>query len=549
MIKKENIELYNLTPTKEERLWKDCIFIFDTSALLEFYYYSDHVRIEIFTNIFQKLVNRLWIPQQVEYEYLKNREKVTTKPIQSYKNLIKIDQNNKDSGHLEIIRKSIKNIHDLLEKNIKKNELATLCGKFNDLKDKTKKSEKHPYLGENLIDDFELVINEFEELFNEIGDKIREFENQFEEFENKVKKEISNREKHITELSKNDPVLEGFSKYFEVGEGYSFSDLMEIVKEGELRYRSDIPPGYEDGRGKRKKEGIQIYGDLIAWKQIISYAEKRGKSIVLIINDIKPDWCYKSDDKNNRIDSPREELVKELYDAAKVEFWMYTFSDFLYKANIMLDANLDKDILEKVEEVEKQNLIQKQHTNSNQKLVIFSEAPQANPINAQITVCSSEGLPVDHASITAIADNSTTKSVVTSSEGKAVIEIPTRRLYRLLVAHPQYPGVLINSWDPSDDLKVTLFESENTGSLICDSTCYVPSLEGRLNPILDTSGRTYLYADNIAINGGVQQPGNFIIDEPFELEDCNGILMQVRVLFIQGRISLIQYVYPHLNNS
>jgi hypothetical protein len=144
----------------------------------------------------------------------------------------------------------------------------------------------------------------------------------------------------------------------------------------------------------------------------------------------------------------------------------------------------------------------------------------------------------------AIADNSTTKSAVTSSDGKAVFEIPTRRLYRLLVAHPQYPGTLIHSWDSSDDLKVTLLESENTGSVICQSTCYIPGLEGRLNPILDTINRTYLYADNIAINGGVQQPETFIVDEPFELEDCNGMVMQVRVLFIQGRTSLLQYIHP-----
>jgi len=167
-----------------------------------------------------------------------------------------------------------------------------------------------------------------------------------------------------------------------------------------------------------------------------------------------------------------------------------------------------------------------------------------NLICAQIEVVSTEGLPIEHASLMAIADNSTTKSAVTSSDGKAVFEIPTRRLYRLLVAHPQYPGTLIHSWDSSDDLKVTLLESENTGSVICQSTCYIPGLEGRLNPILDTINRTYLYADNIAINGCVQQPETFIVDEPFELEDCNGMVMQVRVLFIQGRTSLLQYIHP-----
>lgn len=75
------------------------------------------------------------------------------------------------------------------------------------------------------------------------------------------------------------------------------------------------------------------------------------------------------------------------------------------------------------------------------------------------------------------------------------------------------------------------------------STGHIPGLEGRLNPILDTSNRMYLYADNIAVNGGVQRPASFEVDVPFELEDSNGVVMQVRVLHIQGRTSLLQYSF------
>ena len=75
------------------------------------------------------------------------------------------------------------------------------------------------------------------------------------------------------------------------------------------------------------------------------------------------------------------------------------------------------------------------------------------------------------------------------------------------------------------------------------STGHIPGLEGRLNPILDTHNRMYLYADNIAINGGVQQPSTFEVDVPFELEDANGVFMQIRVLHIQGRTSLLQYAF------
>lgn len=43
-------------------------------------------------------------------------------------------------------------------------------------------------------------------------------------------------------------------------------------------------------------------------------------------------------------------------------------------------------------------------------------------------------------------------------------------------------------------------------SKIIQNTGYIPGLNRRLNPIYDSSHRMYLYADNIAIDGGVKQP-------------------------------------------
>ena len=79
------------------------------------------------------------------------------------------------------------------------------------------------------------------------------------------------------------------------------------------------------------------------------------------------------------------------------------------------------------------------------------------------------------------------------------------------------------------------------GSLIIHSTGHIPGLNGRLNPILDTSNRTYLYADNIAINGGQAQPTTFVVNEPFELEDAQGSRFEVYVKLIVGRTALIEY--------
>ncbi|MEN9503222.1 MAG: hypothetical protein RI964_2507 [Pseudomonadota bacterium] len=175
--------------------------------------------------------------------------------------------------------------------------------------------------------------------------------------------------------------------------------------------------------------------------------------------------------------------------------------------------------------------------------------PRIPPQNPCISVISTLGTAVSDAIIVAIASNNTTKTVKTNPAGIATLTIATRRSYRLLIAHPSFSGAVIPSWDPAENIQVSLAQTDNIGSIICHGTGFIPGLEGRLNPILDTSNRTYLYADNIAINGGDNQPVTFEINNSFELEDCNGVVMQVRVLHIQGRTSLIQFVRPQYDYS
>ncbi|MEH6367918.1 MULTISPECIES: TIR domain-containing protein [Pseudomonas] len=177
---------------------------------------------------------------------------------------------------------------------------------------------------------------------------------------------------------------------------------------------------------------------------------------------------------------------------------------------------------------------------------LFSTAaiPRVDPKMPRVSVMSTSGAVVSGATVVAIADNDTTKTGHTDSSGVAAFTITTRRSYQLLVAHAEFPGAVIPSWDPAEDIEISLAPTENTGSVLCHSTCYIPGLEGRLDPILDTSKRSYLYADNIAINGRESQPATFKVNHPFELEDSNGVVMQVRVLHIQGSTSLLQFVRP-----
>ena len=125
----------------------------------------------------------------------------------------------------------------------------------------------------------------------------------------------------------------------------------------------------------------------------------------------------------------------------------------------------------------------------------------------------------------------------------AGLAIPRRRLLTVFCAHEEFPAPIERNFDPVEDLTITLPRVEDTGSIVCPSgTGYVPGLEGRLNPIRDTSNRLYLYADNIAVRDGQPQPATFELGVPFEVEDRNGRVISIKIVEVVGRSSLIEFV-------
>lgn len=167
--------------------------------------------------------------------------------------------------------------------------------------------------------------------------------------------------------------------------------------------------------------------------------------------------------------------------------------------------------------------------------------PSVAATECVIVVLNEENSPIPNVTITAQADNGTTLEGRTDVDGHCVLAIHTRRPYKLLVSHSEYPAAVIERVDPADGALVTLPRTENIGSLVIHSTGHIPGLNGRLNPILDTAQRTYLYADNIAVNGGRPQPVSFEVNVPIELEDANGVIVFATVKHIAGRVALLQF--------
>ena len=171
-------------------------------------------------------------------------------------------------------------------------------------------------------------------------------------------------------------------------------------------------------------------------------------------------------------------------------------------------------------------------------------APDSGPATAVVTV-RRQGVPLEGADVLALFPNNTWRRASTDGSGEARLDLHSVHLpMQVFVGAPRCRAHTEREWIPAErGLAIDLTPTPGGGSVIfAEGTGYVPGLEGRLNPILDTSYRTYLYASNIAINDGKQQPVHFVPgEEDLRLTDSNGREAVVRIAAISGRSSLIEY--------
>ena len=120
-----------------------------------------------------------------------------------------------------------------------------------------------------------------------------------------------------------------------------------------------------------------------------------------------------------------------------------------------------------------------------------------NALESKVLIKNNEDAPIKGVTVTAICDNGTHKETITNEQGEAIFIFKVKRFYTLLISNFEYPAIVHDGWDMTDNVELILNKIDCVGSLICHSSCYIPNLKGRLNIIQDTSYRLYLYADNI----------------------------------------------------
>lgn len=220
-------EYYRPTKKEFEEMWDSCDFIFDSNILLNLYRYTIETRKNLI-EILEQIIDRIWIPYQVGFEYHTKRISEIENQINAY----------------DEIKKIITGIQNKLE-----NELLKLCN-----------SGRHPYINcEDFLSKVTTAINDF---LVDLDEK---------------------KEKHPDFLD-NDPIRDKLNELFagKVCDQLDPKEKEKVVNQGEDRYKKQIPPGYKD-------DG---FGDLIIWFEIINHAKKRKNNIIFVTDDGKEDWWY-----------------------------------------------------------------------------------------------------------------------------------------------------------------------------------------------------------------------------------------------------------------
>lgn len=326
-------EFYKLDNETFKNIWERGLIIIDANILLNFYRYKEATKRQLFT-ILDKSKERIWLPHQVALEYHRNRIKAIKDQIKAYEDIKQnIEDNYKKLNCLDVFKK-----HSLIDVESIRNTISESIQKINDKLEEQKKL--HPdYLKDDIV------------------------------------------------LNKVTLLYDG-----KVGKEYNDDDLKKIFKEGKARYESKTPPGYCDSTKKRDKPDIQLYGDLILWKQIIDIAKSTKKNIVFVTDDVKEDWWEIDEGKTI---GPRKELIREFRIETGCNILIYKTDSFLREAKNHIDVLISDESIDDIVNTRKNNTVQ-QRSQNNEEIKIAYNILRNEIINKQISEIVNSKLKKDN---------------------------------------------------------------------------------------------------------------------------------------------------------
>ena len=180
------------------------------------------------------------------------------------------------------------------------------------------------------------------------------------------------------------------------------------------------------------------------------------------------------------------------------------------------------------------------------KLVLPAASPPLpEGIAARVAVRNHDtGKPLQGIHVLLIYPNKTYRDEHTDAFGHADFKLHARLPMTVLCAAPGFRAWVARDHAPDGPIEVRMCPAPNGGSLIiANRSEHLPGIQGRLNPILDNLDRTYLYADNVAINDGLQQPVHFTLNEPVQLIDSMGAGATLWFREMLGSSSVFDYQY------
>lgn len=297
--------------TEEEfkYLWEKSIIVVDTNILLYFYKYHSRKTVNQLLDILKmfKKQGRLWIPHQVALEYFFNYESNMYKQEYSY-------------------NKFRRELDKFIDEKISETNSAILDARNNNSFIK--------------VEDFEFLLEYLRKSKEQLDTKVK----------NKIDELADPKDMHeeILLLLENN-----------IGPQYNQEKIEDIEKDGQERYKYNIPPGYEDKKEKkddhRYYKGVryhQMFGDLIIWKQMQDKVNTSGHEtpVIFVTEDSKKDWWQRVNGKNK---GPLPVLIQEFYDNTNQNFYMYNAPRFIKYASDYLGIELDDEQFHKVtEEIE-----------------------------------------------------------------------------------------------------------------------------------------------------------------------------------------------------